>query len=196
MIESFINKKDRIIASAIEIISDAGVASLTVKNLAMRENMPEAMLYRYFGGIDDVLVEVIELFTKYDKSIIATIEGKDISHFDKAIEFIKTFAINYTGYPELAAITLNYEVFLHNVNTRDMMAECLVRRRDFVLGEFQMAIEEKEIMDCLTAEELTDIAFGTIDRDLLNRRLKNDVRSHERMASDLFNKLSGLLKLS
>ena len=110
--------------------------------------------------------------------------------------FIKTFAINYTGYPELAAITLNYEVFLHNVNTRDMMAECLVRRRDFVLGEFQMAIEEKEIMDCLTAEELTDIAFGTIDRDLLNRRLKNDVRSHERMASDLFNKLSGLLKLS
>ena len=56
MTNSFVSRKDRIIASAIEIISEAGLTSLTTKTLAMKENMSESFLYRYFGGIDEVLV--------------------------------------------------------------------------------------------------------------------------------------------
>lgn len=191
---NFVNRKDRIVASAIEIISEAGVASLTTKNLAMKENMSEELLYRYFGDMEEVLVEVIGIFTKYDKRIIATIEGKDISHFEKAVELIHTLSVNYTGYPELASIALNYEVFLHNVNTRDMMTDCLVRRRDFILDEFQKAIDEEEIKDVFTSEELTDMVLGTLNRDLLNRRLKNDTKSHEQVSSNWLGKLSELLK--
>ena len=57
MNNNFVNRKDRIIASAIEIISESGLASLTTKTLAMKENMSESLLYRYFGGIEEVLVE-------------------------------------------------------------------------------------------------------------------------------------------
>lgn len=191
---NFVNRKDRIIASAIEIISEAGVASLTTKNLAMKENMSEELLYRYFGDMEEVLVEVIGIFTKYDKRIIATIEGKDITHFEKAVELVHTLSVNYTGYPELASIALNYEVFLHNVNTRDMMTDCLVRRRSFILDEFQKAIDEEEIKDVFTSEELTDMVLGTLNRDLLNRRLKNDNKSHEQFSSNWLSKLSDLLK--
>lgn len=191
---NFVNRKDRIIASAIEIISEAGVASLTTKNLAMKENMSEELLYRYFGDMEEVLVEVIGIFTKYDKRIIATIEGKDITHFEKAVELIHTLSVNYTGYPELASIALNYEVFLHNVNTRDMMTDCLVRRRGFILDEFQKAIDEEEIKDVFTSEELTDMVLGTLNRDLLNRRLKNDTKSHEQVSNNWLSKLSELLK--
>ena len=86
MNNNFVNRKDRIIASAIEIISDSGLASLTTKTLAMKENMSESLLYRYFGGIEEVMVEVVDAFTKFDSSIIATIEAKDISHLEKALE--------------------------------------------------------------------------------------------------------------
>ena len=185
MNNNFINRKDRIIASAIEIISEAGIASLTTKTLAMKENMSESLLYRYFGGIEEVLVEVIGIFTKYDERIIATIEGKDMPHLDKALELIKMLATNYTGYPELAAIALNYEVFLHNVNTREMIADCLVKRRNFIVREFQMAIDAGEIRNDFTAEELADIVLGTLNRDLLNRRLKNDNITHEQVSQTL-----------
>jgi AcrR family transcriptional regulator len=194
MNNNFINRKDRIIASAIEIISEAGIASLTTKTLAMKENMSESLLYRYFGGIEEVLVEVIGLFTKYDERIIATIEGKDMPHLDKALELIKMLATNYTGYPELAAIALNYEVFLHNVNTREMIADCLVKRRNFIVREFQMAIEAGEIRNDFTAEELADIVLGTLNRDLLNRRLKNYNITHEQVSQTLGVKFIKFLK--
>ena len=194
MNNNFINRKDRIIASAIEIISEAGLASLTTKTLAMKENMSESLLYRYFSGIEEVLVEVIETFTKFDKGIIATINAKDIPHLDKALELLNMLATNYTGYPELAAIALNYEVFLHNVNTRDMMAECLVSRRDFIIDEFQLAIDEGEIRDDFTASELSDMVLGTLNRDLLNRRLKMDSRSHEQNSKSWLDKFVTILK--
>lgn len=194
MNNNFINRKDRIIASAIEIISEAGVASLTTKTLAMKENMSESLLYRYFGGIEEVLVEVIRIFTKYDERIIATIEGKDMPHLDKGLELVKMLATNYTGYPELAAIALNYEVFLHNVNTREMIADCLVKRRNFIVREFQMAIDAGEIRNDFTAEELADIVLGTLNRDLLNRRLKNDNITHEQVSQTLGVKFIKFLK--
>lgn len=127
MNNNFVNRKDRIIASAIEIISESGLSSLTTKTLAMKENMSESLLYRYFGGIDEVLVEVMNTFTKFDSSIIATIESKNLSHLEKALEFLKTYSIYYDGYKELAAVVLNYEEFLHNVNTREAIGASIDR---------------------------------------------------------------------
>lgn len=54
--DSFVSRKDRIISSAIEIISESGLSALTTKNLALKENMSETLLYKYFGGINEVLI--------------------------------------------------------------------------------------------------------------------------------------------
>lgn len=190
MNNSFINRKDRIIASAIEIINEAGLASLTTKTLAMKENMSESLLYRYFGGIDEVLVEVVDTYTKFDKAMLATIEAKPISHFDKVLELFRTLGTYYSGYEEMAAIVLNYEELLHNVNTRETIAQCIEMRTDFVKKELQAAIDEKEIFDLFTAEELACIFFGTMERDLLNRRIQNGSRSHEQMCAAILDKLA------
>lgn len=193
MNNNFVNRKDRIVASAIEIISEAGLESLTTKSLAMKENMSESLLYRYFGGIDEVLVEVVESFTKFDHGIIATIEGKDISHYDKVLELMNTLSTYYCGYTEMASIVLNYEGFLHNVNTRDKIAACIDIRTQFVRKELKAAIEEGEIIDLFTPEELANIMFGYHTRDLLNRRITNSNKSHIDVSTSTMEKLSKLL---
>lgn len=195
MSNSFVNRKDRIIASAIEIISDAGVTSLTTKTLAMRENMSESLLYRYFGGIDEVLEEVIATFLKFDKGMFATIQAKDISHLDKVLELMKMYGTYYAGYKELGAIILNYEVFLHNVNTREAIAECIAKRNQFMIEEFAAAIEEGEIIDTFSPEELADIFLGSADRDLLNRRIRNDDKPHEEFVQSIFEKIAQQIRI-
>ncbi len=194
MNNSFINRKDRIIASAIEIINEAGLASLTTKTLAMKENMSESLLYRYFGGIDEVLVEVVDTYTKFDKAMIATIEAKPISHFDKALELFRTLSTYYAGYKEMAAIVLNYEELLHNVNTRETIAQCIEMRTSFFKKEIQAAIDEKEIYDFFSAEELACIFFGTMERDLLCRRIHNENKSHDQVATSILDKLDVMLR--
>lgn len=194
MNNSFINRKDRIVASAIEIINEAGLASLTTKTLAMKENMSESLLYRYFGGIEEVLIEVVDVYTKFDKAMIATIEAKSITHFDKVLEMFRTLSTYYAGYKEMASIVLNYEELLHNVNTRDRIAQCIEMRTGFVRKELQIAIDEKEIIDIFTPEELTCILFGTMERDLLNRRIHNEYKSHAQAAASVLDKVDVLLR--
>lgn len=196
MNNNFVNRKDRIIASAIEIISESGLSSLTTKTLAMKENMSESLLYRYFGGIDEVLVEVMNTFTKFDSSIIATIESKNLSHLEKALEFLKTYSIYYDGYKELAAVVLNYEEFLHNVNTREAIGASIDMRSNFLKKEFEAAIRDNEITDTFTPEELTNIFIGSLDRDLLNRRIRYENRSHDQVAKSMLDKLADIIRIN
>lgn len=195
MSNSFVNRKDRIIASAIEIISEAGLTSLTTRSLARKENMSESLLYRYFGGIEEVLVEVVDTYTKFDKVMFATIEAKEMPHIDKVVEFFKTLSIYYDGYKELGAIILNYEGFLHDVNTRDVIANCIEARTHFVRRELKAAIEEGEIVDTYTPEELSNIFFGSLERDLLNRRIQNDDKTHNEVAKTLLDKLANMVRI-
>lgn len=192
---SYINKRDRIIASAIEIISKSGITSLTTKNLAMRENMTEDSLYRYFGNIEEVLEEVVNTFTKFDNSIIATAKAKDIPHLERVLEFLMNLSIYYKNYYEIAAIPLNYEIFLHNVNTRDKIAACIKTRTDFLINELNAAIEAGEIVDTYTPEELTTIFYGTVNRDLLNRRIFNKESSHDQVTRSIIEKIADSIRI-
>ncbi len=194
MNNNFVNRKDRIIASAIEIISEAGLSSLNTKSLAMKENMSESLLYRYFGGIEEVLVEVIETYTKFDKSMLATIDAKNISHFDKVLELLRTLGTYYAGYQEMSAIVLNYEELLHNVNTREAIAHCIKMRTEFVRQHLKAAMEEGEIRNDFSPEELSNIFIGSLSRDLLNRRIEYDQTSHNQFADNMLEHLADMLR--
>lgn len=194
MNNNFVNRKDRIIASAIEIISEAGLSSLNTKSLAMKENMSESLLYRYFGGIEEVLVEVIETYTKFDKSMLATIDAKNISHFDKVLELLRTLGTYYAGYQEMSAIVLNYEELLHNVNTREAIAHCIKMRTEFVRQHLKAAMEEGEIRNDFSPEELSNIFMGSLSRDLLNRRIEYDHTSHNQFADNMLDHLADMLR--
>lgn len=194
MNNNFVNRKDRIIASAIEIISEAGLSSLNIKSLAMKENMSESLLYRYFGGIEEVLVEVIETYTKFDKSMLATIDAKNISHFDKVLELLRTLGTYYAGYQEMSAIVLNYEELLHNVNTREAIAHCIKMRTEFVRQHLKAAMEEGEIRNDFSPEELSNIFMGSLSRDLLNRRIEYDQTSHNQFTDNMLEHLADMLR--
>ena len=170
MSDSFISRKDRIIASAIEIISESGLTSLSTKTLAMKENMSEALIYKYFGGINEVLIEVVEYFVRFDKVIIKTVQGKDVSNVEKIHEFFETYAIYYDNYMEIASIVLNYEELLHNVGTREIISPCIEERNRFLLQLIGDAIEAGEINRTFTAMELKCILMGIIRCQLMDRR--------------------------
>lgn len=171
MSDSFISRKDRIIASAIEIISESGLASLSTKSLAMKENMSETLIYKYFGGINEVLIEVVEYFARFDRSIIRTVQGKDVSNVEKIHEFFDTYAIYYDNYIEISSIVLNYEELLHNTGTREIIGTCIEERNRFLLQLIQNAMSDREINSTFSAEELKCILMGILSSQLLDRRL-------------------------
>ena len=88
MNEEFISVKDRIVMSAVDLISDAGLASLNTKNLSMRVNIPEAMIYKYYGDMNDLMADVATLYFKFDKMVFKTVMSRKDTNVNKISIFI------------------------------------------------------------------------------------------------------------
>lgn len=192
--ESFISRKDRIIASAIEIISDSGLSALTTRNLAQKENMSEALMYKYFGGIDEVLVEVVDYYCRFDNQIRYTIKAKEGTNIQKLKDYLEAYATYYDNYYAISTLMLQYEELLHNMDTRDKIAWCITERLDFIADLCEKAIESKEIIDLLTPMELANNITGLVMTHILSRRIIYNKRTFKQEMMDNIHKWFELLK--
>lgn len=195
MKDSFISRKDRIISSAIEIISDSGLSALTTRNLAAKENMSEALMYKYFGGIDEVLVEVVNYYTRFDNGIRKTIRAKEGTNMQKLKEYFEAYATYYDNYYSISTLMLQYEELLHHMDTRDKISWCIIEREKFIEDLFRQAIENKEIIDILTPEELANNATGITMSHILSRRITYHKKSFKQEYMDNLYKWFELIKI-
>ncbi|WP_173471860.1 TetR/AcrR family transcriptional regulator [Eubacterium ruminantium] len=194
MVEDYISKKDRIISTAIDIISESGISALTTRNIAIKENMSEALLYKYYGNIDEVLQDVIDYYFKFDKGIRATINAKNVSYIDKVKAYVDSYAVYYDNYYALSVIMLQYEELLHNINTRDKIADGVLERGRFLEELFDGAIKAKEIKDVMTSQELSVMVSAVIVRLTLNRRFVYNKDSFQSEMNRYISKLMDILK--
>ena len=171
--ESFISRKDRIIASAIEVISESGMSGLTARALAEKERMSEALLYRYFGGIDDVLAEVVDYYARFDWGIRQTVSAKKGSAAERLLAYLDAYTTYYDNYFAISTLMLQYEELLHISQTREKIAEIMAERCEFLEKLFADGIASGEFTDLFTPEELVSTLHGVMAAYILNRRVLN-----------------------
>ncbi len=171
MTESFISTKDRIISTAIDIISDSGLSSLTTKTISQKANLSEPLLYRFYGDMNELLIDVVEYYYRFDKSIQKTIQSREGKTVDKIKSYVEDYAIYFENYASLSTLMLQYEELLHIPATRDIVVAKANARRDFVQDLFREAQEKGEISSLLDAGELTDVVYGYMHAVCLKRRM-------------------------
>ena len=180
MTEEFISVTDRIISASIDIISDAGLESLTTANISMRTNLNEVMIYKYFTDTDEILKEVVATYFKFDKSIFRTLLSRNGSYLSRIRDYVEAYSSYYNSYYSLSAIMLQYEELLHNTHTREMVESGFLERRKGLIELFQGAIDNSEIaLSDVTAENMADYLMGIFIVCTLNRRVMPRVRSYK-----------------
>ena len=193
MKECFISTKDRIISTAIDIISESGLSSLTTKNISMRANLSEPLLYRFYGDINELLVDVVEYYFRFDKSIRKTIQAKEGSCVEKIRAYVEDYAIYYENYYTLSTLMLQYEELLHNPATRELIVAGASGRKAYVTGLFQDAIDAGEILDRYDAGRMADAVHGFIRAAILKRRFTQEKTSIKKEIIDFIDNMLGLL---
>ena len=195
MEDSYISNRDKIVASAIELIGDLGLHALTPKNLARKQNISDTLIYKYFGGINEVLIAVVNEYAAFDINIQRTVDHLDGSYIDKIRYYADTYATYYDNYIGMGAIMLHYEELLHMSETREIISECMLKRNDFVCSLFQGAIENKEIRPVFTPKELTLVFNGLFTEGLLERRNQYSRKSFRVEMKEMIGHLEKILRL-
>lgn len=193
--DSYISRRDKIVASAIELIGDLGLHALTPKNLARKQNISDTLIYKYFGGIDEVLIAVVNEYAAFDINIQRTVDHLDGSYIDKVRYYADTYATYYDNYIGMGAIMLHYEELLHMSETREIISECMLKRNDFVCSLFQGAIDNKEIRPVFTPKELTLVFNGLFTEGLLERRNQYSRKSFRVEMKEMIGHLEKILRL-
>lgn len=188
LINDFISAMDRIVSASIDIISDAGLDSLTVKNISMRTNISEVMIYKYFTNTDEILKEVVSTYFKFDKSIFKTIDSREDTYTNKLWMYVDAYSSYYDSYYALSSIMLQYEELLHNTNTRELVENGYLERRMGLTKLFKGALDNHEISMDYAPEEMTDFLLGMFMMCSLNRRVMPRKKSYKDEIKHLFGK--------
>lgn len=171
MIKGFPTRRDSFILAAIDIISESGIQGLSTKEIAAKQGISESVLYKHFKSLDEVLIAVIEHFSRFDAMIINTVLKRDIPCKEKILEYTKSFVELYESYPALTSILLNYETLMHYEHTRHMATNIIQKRADFVTRVVEIGQSTGEIGNYYTPQELTDIIKGTISSMILRWKM-------------------------
>ncbi|MFP4697686.1 MAG: TetR/AcrR family transcriptional regulator [Eubacteriales bacterium] len=110
MLNRYISRKEHIVLTAIEIIDEHGLQGFSIRELAKRENVSEASLYRHFKSKQHILLAVLDHFSYYDEMISETLNKKEISTIERLRFFFESYSEYYQSYPAITSILANFYV--------------------------------------------------------------------------------------
>lgn len=192
MTESFFSTRDRIVSTAIEIISDSGLSQLTTKTVSAKANISEPLLYKYYGDMNELLVDVVDYYFRFDSTVEKTVRAKKGRYIDKIMTYVETYATYYDSYVELSTLMLQFEELLHNPYTREKVEGGMNNRRNFLITLFDGAIDKGEINIGLTSKQLADSVMGYFLMDSFNRRITYTSWTYKKCICEFTKNLLGL----
>ena len=95
MVKGFPSRKDSIILAVIDIINESGVQGLSTKEIAAKQGISESLLYKHFKSLDEVLVAVIQYYSRFDTMIMNTVQNKGIFHVRRKYLSLQNRLSNY-----------------------------------------------------------------------------------------------------
>lgn len=183
---SYIKRKDRIIITAIEIINDMGFQGLTTKEICRRQEFTEGSLYRHFRSKNDIILAVLDYYSKFDKDIRETIETKGFSSKEGIKYFIEMLAEYYENYPDMTAILNTFETLRHEAGIAKKVVEIFEFRSESIIKIIEKGIQAGEFQSSIDYENLSDIILGFCSEISLKWRIRQyNFNLKERLLSTL-----------
>jgi AcrR family transcriptional regulator len=160
MKRSYLTRREVITLTAIDIISELGIHELSVREIAKRQGITDAALYKHFKSKQEIILEVLDYYSKFDENIMNTIDSSDMNSREGIIFFVKELSEYHENYHELIAIEHSYEIFQHEVEIGEKLRNIFIRRTDFLKRLIANGKISKEFSDSINEDYVSDIIVG------------------------------------
>jgi AcrR family transcriptional regulator len=169
--ESYLNRKESIILTAIEIIDELGIHELSSREIARRQEISEGTIFRHFKNKNEIILGVLDHFSKFDSDIINTIKARNLSFKEAVIYHFTSYAEYFENYPAITAIPFNYELLLYDEELGNKVKSIMYTRSNFIEYLIDQGKLNGELSDDINSKYLTDIITGFFRTVVLKWRI-------------------------
>ena len=172
MKNSFLTRREEIVLTTIDLMDELGIANVSMKEIAKRENVTDAALYKHFRSKEEIFLKVFEYYVRYDSYIFHTVEAKKGSFKEKIFTYFQLYAVYYDNYHAITSILGMYEVLLYNGEFARIVKETVGRRNRFLMELLEKGLEEGEFERNVTPENMAYILSGAFEKIIYMWRLE------------------------
>lgn len=148
MEENILHRKERIIITTIDIIDEIGILSLSTREIARRQGVSEATLFRHFKSKNDILIAVLDYFSQFDTDIYQSTILKKLKPIDAVIYYVTANTEYYENYPAITSIMQIFDVLKGEQGLTDKINEIKNRSTHYL----KLLIEEAQLVGNLRVE--------------------------------------------
>lgn len=187
MKKNYFTRKEQITLSAIELIDELGIDGLSIRELAKRENVSEGALYRHFKSKNDIVIETIKYYSRFDINIMNTINRNKLDSKSAIIFLINSFSEYYENYPEITAIFCSFESLIYEPDIETEVLQLENRRFNFLISIIEKGKKSGEFNDSVNSEDLAGIIIGSFRHLIFRWRVEKHKFSLKKKSLDMIN---------
>ncbi|MDF2539479.1 MAG: transcriptional regulator TetR family [Herbinix sp.] len=171
--EDILHRKDRLIITTIDIIDQLGIQNLSTREIARREGISEATLFRHFKSKNDLLSAVLDYFSHFDEELFQSAKLKQLKPIDSIIYMITFYSEYCENYPGMTSIMQLNDVLRWESNLTDKVKSILEYRDNLVKQLIEEAQTSGDINSDLDSGNIAHIINGAF-RELCLKWRVND----------------------
>lgn len=169
-----LHRKESLILTAIDIIDELGIQRLTTREIANRQNISEATMFRHYKNKNELLLAVLDYYVQFDTDIIASTRLSGLEPLDAIRYYVREYAQYYENYPAITSLTQIYDVLRYDKDLAGKVKEIQDSRNITLKDLIQAAQKAGEIRQDYDSMILTVMINGFFREICLNWRLDHD----------------------
>lgn len=167
----YFTRRESIILSAIDIIDELGINELSLREIGNRQGISDSALYKHFKNKEELLLAVLDYYSRFDASIMMTIEESNMKAKAAILFFVKSITEVYENQPSIISITHSFEILNTQNPTENKAKEIFLTRMDFLNKLVSNGQADGSISLDIGSEDLADVILGYMRTLLLKWRI-------------------------
>jgi TetR/AcrR family transcriptional regulator, fatty acid metabolism regulator protein len=156
------NRQQQIIEAALDVISNHGIDSLTIKTLAEKISVTEGALYRHFRSKTDILVAIADSFKTSSMEILEKIVASPTAGLEKIEAFFLGRLAQFTDSPGQTLVMFSENIFKSNNEIHRNIHETMRTHRELLLQAIQEGQSDGNIRGGISPDHLFTIIMGAL----------------------------------
>lgn len=154
-------RKESILLNTIDVINEAGIHSVSTKEVAKRSGVSEGTVFKYFPKKNNLIYAVLEHYSQYDNDIFDTARKRGESPREAIIFYIDSYMTYYENYPAITVVTQSYDLLRSIPGLDDKVKSIFNNRLRFMRELIEDAQKAGVISKNANSEDLADILTAT-----------------------------------